>query len=67
MMPGTVARFPPERNGEITRREVLVNTFRLALLRWRMVRGRALPAFGTALLVWLDRWALALQRKRGQR
>ncbi len=41
----------------MTRRELLVNWTRLALLRWRVLRGRALPAFATAFLRTLDRWA----------
>ncbi len=39
----------------MTRRELFVNSLRLALLRWRVVRGRALPAIGMSLLRWLDR------------
>ena len=42
----------------MTRRELLVNWARLALLRWRVVRRRALPAFAMALLRGLDRLAL---------
>lgn len=39
----------------MTRREALLNSGRLFLLRWRMIRGRALPAFATAALRFLDR------------
>ncbi|HXZ43738.1 MAG TPA: hypothetical protein VEH53_02840 [archaeon] len=45
----------------------VIDVARLRLLRWRLIRGRALPAFGTALLTWLDRYAVALQQKRRER
>lgn len=48
----------------MTRRELLVNAGRLALLRWRVVRRRALPAFASFLLVQLDAWAGRLERGR---
>ncbi len=48
----------------MTRRELLLNWARLALLRWRVLRGRALPAIASSLLVALDRVALALQKRR---
>ena len=41
----------------MTRRDVLINWGRLALLRWLVVRGSALPAFAMAWLRALDRWA----------
>jgi hypothetical protein len=41
----------------MTRRELFVNSARLCLLNWRLVRGRALPAFVMAVLRTLDRWA----------
>ncbi len=58
------SRYYP--NPTLSRREWLVNVSRLSLLRWRVIRKRALPAIASTLLVWLDRWALALH-KRGQR
>jgi hypothetical protein len=39
----------------MTRREWILNLARLALLRWRVIRGTALPAFAMALLRFLDR------------
>jgi hypothetical protein len=50
----------------VTRRELLVNWLRLTLLRWRVVRGRALPALATSLLAQLDVWAKQAQC-RGRR
>jgi len=47
----------------MSRREWLVNVARLALLRWRVVRGAALPAFGLAALRLLDSWALSLSKR----
>ncbi len=47
----------------MTRREVFVNVARVALLQWRILRGRALPAIASSLLLWLDRVALALQKR----
>ncbi len=47
----------------MTRREVFINVARVALLQWRILRGRALPALASSLLVWLDRWALALEKR----
>ncbi len=44
----------------MTRREALVNTGRLLLLRWRVIRGRGLPVFAMALLRILGRWAAEL-------
>jgi hypothetical protein len=44
----------------MTRRDLLgclVDIGRIALLKWRVVRGRALPAFAMALLSFLDRQA----------
>jgi hypothetical protein len=41
----------------MTRREILINWGRLMLLRWRVVRGRSLPAFAMVWLRQLDRWA----------
>ena len=49
----------------MTRREWLVNWARLVILRWRMVRGRALPALGVAALRWLDTVA-ARDARKGQ-
>jgi hypothetical protein len=48
----------------MTRREWLINLARLALLRWRLIRGTALPAFGMALLRALDRFQV---ERRGTR
>jgi hypothetical protein len=48
----------------MTRWEWPIDILRLAVLRWRMLRSRALPTFGMASLGWLDRRALALQRRR---
>jgi hypothetical protein len=47
----------------MTRRELLLNWSRLWLLRWRVVRGYALPAFATALLRLLDSWAVQSQKR----
>ena len=44
----------------MTRHEVFVNVGRLLLLRWRVIRGRALPVFALALLRTFDRWAAEL-------
>ena len=55
----TVECKPPT----LTRREILINSSRLLLLKWRLVRGRALPALASALLAWLDRWALRIHRE----
>lgn len=41
----------------MTRRELLVNWARLLLLKWRFVRGTALPACAMALMRTLDRWS----------
>ena len=41
----------------LSRRALLVNAARLVLLKWRLVRGVALPAVGMAALRILDRWA----------
>jgi len=46
----------------MTRREAIINGARIFVLRWRVLRGRALPAVGSALLVWLDRWAVRLHQ-----
>jgi hypothetical protein len=50
----------------MTRREWLINVARVALLRWRVVRGRTLPALATAVLVKLDAWAKQLEQRRLQ-
>jgi hypothetical protein len=50
----------------MTRREVLCDVGRLALLRWRLVRGRVLPGVVMLFLKQLDAWALVLQQ-RGRR
>ena len=47
----------------LSRRELLVNWGSLSLLKWRLIRGHALPAIAANLLVALDRWALSLQRR----
>ncbi len=44
----------------MTRRAELINFGRLALLRWRVIPGRALPWCATALLRWLDQRADSL-------
>jgi len=49
---GLGMRGPP-----LTRRELLINWGRLSLLRWRMVRGAALPACAMTALRILDRWS----------
>jgi len=38
-------------------RGALLNWARLVLLRWRVIRGRALPAVAMLVLRQLDRWA----------
>jgi|OpeIllAssembly_1097287.scaffolds.fasta_scaffold1413421_2 hypothetical protein len=50
----------------MTRREVFVNWCRLALLKWRIVRGSALPSLAMALLARLDGWAQTLQSRGRQ-
>ena len=47
----------------MTRRELLINWSRLGLLKWRIVRGKALPAAALALLRALDRAAVKLQER----
>jgi len=44
----------------LTRRQWLVNSARLLLLRWRVIRGRALPVFAMGILRTFDRWAAEL-------
>jgi hypothetical protein len=44
----------------VTRREALVN---VALLKWRVVHGRALPRFAMAARIALDRLALRLAER----
>ena len=46
----------------MSRRELLVNWCRLALLKWRIVRGSALPALASSLLAWLDRVSVRLHQ-----
>ena len=41
----------------MTRRELILGGPRLWLLAWRVGRKRALPAFASSLLAWLDRRA----------
>lgn len=48
----------------MTRRELLVNWGRLALLKWRIVRGVALPGAAMGLLSWLDGIAARLGSSR---
>ena len=50
----------------MTRRQWFVNLARLSLLRWRVLRGRALPVFASALLIRLDAWAKRLEQGRGR-
>jgi hypothetical protein len=47
----------------MTRRALLVNVSRIALLEWRILRGRALPAVATWMLSMLDRLALRWQER----
>jgi hypothetical protein len=47
----------------MTRREWLINLGRVSLLRWRVLRGRSLPAFASGLLVWLDRLSLRMHER----
>jgi hypothetical protein len=50
----------------MTRQEFFINWARFALLRWRVVRGRALPALAMAVMRGLDAWARHLEQ-RGRR
>ena len=47
----------------MTRREALINAGRILLLRWRVIRGRALPAIAMAVLSALDRLAARWQER----
>jgi hypothetical protein len=50
----------------MSRRELLVNWCRLVLLKWRLIRGCALPSLATSCLHWLDAYAARL-RQGGER
>jgi hypothetical protein len=49
----------------VSRRECLCNLGRLTLLRWRLMRGTALPGFAMSTLAALDRWATRLHQGDG--
>jgi len=53
-----------ERGHTVIRREILINWGRLALLRWRVLRGRALPGVAMMFLKFLDALAERLAQRK---